>query len=198
MKKFSYIIIGIGLTLVIFAISLVTFSNYTYKRLINSFEENKDNISFLEDIKNNENKEKSEITEEMIGLIKIPSIDLKYPILEGTENKILKQSVGHFESTSLPGESGNMTLIGHNNFILSEPFKNLDKVSIGELITISTTQKDYKYEVIKSYTVDPYDKSIVKSSEDTKLTLVTCTDDASERYILEALLISEDDDKNKK
>lgn len=188
MKKLAYGFLAIGIVLVVLAIGLNSFSNLQYKKLINDFENNTENIAQLENIKDSQNNEKDKITEDMIGLIKIPSIDLKYPILEGIEDKVLKKAVGHFEVSALPGEEGNMTLIGHNNFILSEPFKDIDRLSSGDLVTITTSDKDYTYQVIKTYTVDPYNKDIVKQGDETKLTLVTCTDDANKRFVVEALL----------
>lgn len=192
MKRFAYGFLCIGAILIVLSIGLTSFSNVKYNQLINNFEESSENIAFLENIKDSENNKSDKITDDMIGIIKIPSINLKYPILEGTDDKVLKQAVGHFTSSALPGEGSNMTLIGHNNFILSEPFKKLDNVKEGELVTISTLDKDYTYEVVKIYTVDPYNKDVVKKSTETKLTLITCTDDASERLVVEALLVPED------
>lgn len=197
MKKLAYGFLSIGLLLIVLSIGLTSFSNIKYNSLVNSFEQNLSNINALENIKNSTNNNKDLITEDMIGLIKIPTINLKYPILEGINSKVLKQAVGHFEMSALPGEKGNMTLIGHNKFILAEPFKDLDKLSAGDLITITTTERDYKYQVIKSYTVDPYNTSVVKQSDETKLTLITCTDDAEKRLVVEALLYPDFKEENK-
>lgn len=188
MKKLAYGFLIIGLILIVLSIGLTSFSNIKYNALVDSFEENISNINNLKNLKDSTDIEKDNITEDMIGLIKIPVINLKYPILEGTDSKVLKKAVGHFEVSALPGETGNMTLIGHNNFVLAEPFKNLDKLSSGDLITITTTERDYNYQVIKSYTVDPYNTNVVKQSDETKLTLITCTDDAEKRLVVEALL----------
>lgn len=191
MKKLALGFLIIGLTLVLLSIGLTSFSNLKYNKLVNNFEENLANISELTQLKDSINSEKDNITEEMIGLIKIPAIDLKYPILEGIESKTLKYAVGHFKETALPGEGGNMTLIGHNNFILAEPFKNLDKLSKGDNVVITTLDKTYTYQISKSYTVESSDKKVIEQSSETKLTLITCTDNAKKRLVVEALLISE-------
>ena len=197
MKKLAYGLLIIGAILVLLAIGLTSYSNIKYNQLVSKFEENYENLSFLENIKDSENTDTDKITDDMIGLIEIPSINLKYPILEGTDEKVLKQAVGHFESSALPGEGSNMTLIGHNNFILSEPFKKLDKVKEGDSVSIKTIDNQYHYEVVKIYTVDPYNKDIVKRSDETKLTLVTCTDDTSKRLVVEALLLNDNIIKDK-
>lgn len=189
MKKFAYVFLIMGITFVVLSIGLTSYSNIKYNQLINSFQENKDYLASLEQIKEHDEKTDYKITEDMIGIIEIPSINLQYPIMEGTDKNVLNKAVGHFKVSALPGEGSNMTLIGHNNFILAEPFKKLDKVKKGELVKIITTTDVYNYEVTKIYTTDAYDKDVVKKSEDTKVTLITCTNDASKRLVVEAILV---------
>lgn len=191
MKKLPYVFLGLGVVFIALSIGLTSYSNVKYNRLLESFNSSSEDLSDLEHLKE-ENTQEYKITEDMIGIIEIPSIELKYPILEGTDKDVLKTAVGHFESSALPGEGSNMTLIGHNNFILAEPFKYLNKVIEGDLVHIITSEEKYTYEVTKIYKVDPYDKDVVKESEDTKLTLITCTSKDSERLVVEALLVPDD------
>ena len=191
MKKISYWFLGIGVTLGILSIALTYFSTAKYNKLVNQFETNQSNIQQLQDIKESSTSTTDKITDDMIGLIEIPSINLKYPILEGIDDSVLKQAVGHFPSSALPGEGSNITLIGHNNFILAEPFKRLSLVSEGDIVNIITQNTTYKYQVVKYYVVDAYNTDIVSPSEEEKLTLVTCTGDARERFVVEALLAPE-------
>lgn len=195
MKKLPFVFLGIGVVFIAMSIGLTSYSNIKYNKLMESFNSSSSDLSDLEHLKEDINQE-YKITEDMIGIIEIPSIDLKYPILEGIGKDVLNNAVGHFESSSLPGKGSNMTLIGHNNFILAEPFKNLHKVIEGDIVKIITTEEKYTYEVSKIYKVDPYDKSVVKESVDTKLTLITCTDKDSERLVVEALLIPENISSN--
>lgn len=188
MKKISYCFLGIGLIFGILSASLTFISTAKYNKLVNQFEANQSNIQQLQSIKDSTISKTDKITDDMIGLIEIPAINLKYPILEGIEDTILKQAVGHFPSSALPGEGNNTTLIGHNNFILAEPFKKLSLISEGDSINIITKDTTYKYQVVKYYIVDAYNTDIVKPSEEEKLTLVTCTDDASKRLVVEAIL----------
>lgn len=189
MKKLSYCFLGIGVILAVISVALSSLSASKYNDLINQFESGSSNIEQLQNLKDSTTTEKYNITDEMIGIIEIPSINLKYPILEGTDESILKQAVGHFPASSLPGSGSNTTLIGHNNFILAEPFKKLNLVSAGDAVNIITKDHTYKYQVVKSYIVDPYNTDIVKASSEEKLTLVTCTDNAKERLVVEALLV---------
>lgn len=192
MKKLAYVFLIIGIVFVGLSIGLTSYSNIKYNQLLESFSSNPEDLSSLESLKEDETSKEYKITEDMIGIIEIPTIELKYPILEGIEKDVLKQAVGHFKSSALPGEGSNMTLIGHNNFILAEPFKNLHKVEKGDIVNIITNTDKFSYEVTKIYKVTPYDKNVVKESEDTKVTLITCTASSSERLVVEATLITED------
>ena len=51
----------------------------------------------------------------VVGIIKIPEIDLEYPILEKTNTESLDISVTKFWGNEI-NEIGNVTLAGHNNF----------------------------------------------------------------------------------
>ena len=67
----------------------------------------------LELYERQENIEEEIIFEnEEIGLIVIPSLDIKAPIKEGTDSNILKYSVGHFKET--PIWKGNVAFASHN------------------------------------------------------------------------------------
>ena len=50
----------------------------------------------------------------VIGIIEIPSIDIRYPVMEGTSVDVLNVGIGHIPETAGIGESGNCVLCGHN------------------------------------------------------------------------------------
>ena len=50
----------------------------------------------------------------VIGIIEIPGLDIRYPVMEGTTSKVLNAGIGHIEETVGIGESGNCVLCGHN------------------------------------------------------------------------------------
>ncbi|MBO5412994.1 MAG: sortase [Clostridia bacterium] len=59
----------------------------------------------------------------VVGIIKIPEIDLEYPILEKTNKESLNISITKFWGNEI-NEIGNVTLAGHNNFSRSNVWKN--------------------------------------------------------------------------
>ena len=57
----------------------------------------------------NESKKKTFISEEdeailkeggVIGIIEIPGLDIRYPVMEGTTSKVLNAGIGHIEETA--------------------------------------------------------------------------------------------------
>ena len=80
------------------------------KQLINEFEQT------LEEEQTTISKEEEAILKEgsVIGIIEIPSIDIRYPVMEGTGSDILNAGIGHISETAGIGEVGNCVLCGHN------------------------------------------------------------------------------------
>ena len=118
-KLKAYKIILVCLILAIIIIS--TLVGIKYIKEYTSEEETKEVIASInEKLENNENNEVvSEIDAEIkghkvIGIIRIPKIDLKYPILETTTEETLNLSITKFWGNEI-NEIGNVTLAGHNN-----------------------------------------------------------------------------------
>ena len=47
----------------------------------------------------------------VIGIIEIPGLNIRYPVMEGTASKVLNAGIGHIEETAGIGESGNCVLM---------------------------------------------------------------------------------------
>ena len=62
---------------------------------------------YKESTKNTESRKDKYQIGDVIGILNIPKINLEVAIKRGTTNEILKDSVGHFENTAMPGEYGN-------------------------------------------------------------------------------------------
>ena len=97
----------------------------------------------------------------VIGIIEIPGLDIRYPVMEGTTSKVLNAGIGHIEETAGIGESGNCVLCGHNGSRYGTFFTPLSQISIGDEVMI-TDKNGLKhiYEVIETEVVNPYDNSI--------------------------------------
>ena len=71
----------------------------------------------------------------MVGTIEIPSIDLKYPVLENASKSSMTVSVGILDGPGL-NKVGNTTIAGHN-YRNGTFFSNLKKVVNGDKIYIT-------------------------------------------------------------
>ncbi len=89
----------------------------------------------------------------------------------------LKQEVAWLGDTSWPGLGGNTGLAGHVTLNSGEngPFRNLDQLTVGSLITLFTEKNIYTYKVRESQIVDSTQISVLEPTTQSRLTLITCT-----------------------
>jgi sortase (surface protein transpeptidase) len=103
-----------------------------------------------------------------VGTITLESLDLSWPIFEGTHEAQLSKGVGHYIGSVLPGVIDNSILSGHQSTVF--------------VITM--------FEV-----VDRSDQTVIQPSDDPILTLTTCypfgaIGNTTEAYIVTAELVS--------
>ena len=126
-------------------------------------------------------------TYEIVGKIKIPSINVDYSILSETSDELLKVSVCKFWGAN-PNQIGNLCIAGHN-YRNKRFFSKVPTLKVGDIIEITDlTKKTQKYAVYDKYTVDPTDTSCTSQITNGKkiVTLITCTDDSKQRVIVQA------------
>lgn len=125
--------------------------------------------------------------------ITIPSIDVDVVVVEGTTASALRAGAGHYPSTPLPCEVGNVAIAGHRT-TYGRPFHDLDLMGPGDLITLETPLGECTYEVSEEpFVVTPDRTDVVANTPDkASLTLTTChpKGSARERLILKADMIS--------
>lgn len=124
-----------------------------------------------------------------IALIEIPKIGVKSVIVEGVGVNDLKKGPGHYPTTSLPGEQGNVVISGHRT-TYGAPFYRLDELEVGDGIKLSDRETTYVYRVTEKKIVSPGDLTVVVETEDARLTLATCHPrfSARQRLIIVAAL----------
>lgn len=123
----------------------------------------------------------------VVGIIKIPKIDLEYPILEETNKESLNLSITKFWGNKI-NEIGNVSLAGHNN-LNGTMFGKIKKLEVGDIIELTDIQNvTLKYQIFKKYVINPNDIScILPEKEGAKeVTLITCTNGNKNRLILKA------------
>jgi sortase A len=120
----------------------------------------------------------------------IPRLNIKVPVLEGTDSKALQVSAGHFEGTGTLGK-GNYCIAGHNSTIYAEIFNDLDQIQIGDemyLVDNDANRTKYLYIVTEYKTVESSDTWVLNDFSDDRLTVVSCTDDGAMRQIVVGIL----------
>ena len=105
--------------------------------------------------------------------IQIPAISIDAPVVQGDSWEQLKKGVGQRIGTVNPGERGNTVLSAHND-IFGEIFRRLDQLEPGDEIILHTSQKAYVYVVTRKKIVEPTDISVMDSSTDSTVTLISC------------------------
>jgi sortase A len=124
--------------------------------------------------------------------ITIPEIGVDTVVVESTTASALRAGAGHYPSTPLPCEVGNVGIAGHRT-TYGKPFHDLDKLESGDRITLETPIGSCTYEVERIWITDPTDVGVVANTPDqARLTLTTChpKGSAAERLILRAALVS--------
>lgn len=53
----------------------------------------------------------------LLGVLRLPKIGLSVAIGAGVSSRTLHYTVGYFNDTALPGESGNCCIIGHRSYM---------------------------------------------------------------------------------
>ena len=144
-------------------------------------EDDKDGKNSKKDSK----KEGSILSQEnVIGIIEIPSIDLKYPIFEGDGNDQLNNGIGHLTTTAQLLEKGNCMLAGHNGSRRGIFFTNLNTIKEqAEVIITTKNDRTRTYEVVETKIVGPYNAAIREQTPDETLTLFTCAYHGTQRFV---------------
>ena len=161
------------------------------EQLISEFEQtledDYDEETDVEEEQTSISKEDEAILKEggVIGIIEIPGLDIRYPVMEGTTSKVLNAGIGHIEETAGIGESGNCVLCGHNGSRYGTFFTPLNQISIGDDVTIiDKNGQTHIYEVTDTEVVNPYDNSIKTQGEEKELTLFTCSQKGTMRFVV--------------
>ncbi|EDT71070.1 sortase family protein [Clostridium perfringens D str. JGS1721] len=158
-----------------------------HKNEDNQIEQNIDTSNSNIEVNKRINSSINTKNENIIGILKISSINLEAPIMLGEEN--LNYVVAKYRNSPSFGESGNVILAGHNN-MKGSIFRSLHKLKIGTIVEIQSDNKIYKYKITEREIVEPNDPRLLSQDLSKKeVTLITCTNHAKQRLILKGELI---------
>ncbi len=131
-------------------------------------------------------------TYDMIGTIKVPSLNIEYPILASYSEDLLKVSVTKYWGGN-PNEVGNLCILGHN-YKNSKFFGNLPNIQKNAIIQITDLKgRTLEYKVYETAIISPDDMSCTSqlTNGHTEVTLITCyyenpTGKATKRFVAKA------------
>jgi sortase A len=124
------------------------------------------------------------------AFIDIPRIDLDHMVVvQGTGEEQLKEGPGHYTNTANPwDDGGRVGIAGHRTTYLA-PFGNLDKMRVGDPITLETPAGTFRYRVNDVFVVPSEGSGVVlDQTVQPTLVLTTCNPkySSSERLIVTA------------
>lgn len=127
---------------------------------------------------------------EPMGRISIPVAGVSWTFVEGVTRADLESGAGHMTGTAIPGQAGNAVISGHRT-THGAPFLHLDRVVVGDLITVETATGTHVYQVVEKMVVDPSDVWVTDQWDGAWLTLTTCEPvlSASQRLVVVAALV---------
>ena len=108
-----------------------------------------------------------------MGRLEIPAIGVETVVVEGTEPGALRSGPGHYPGTALPGAGTTVAIAGHRT-TYGAPFRRLDDLERGDLITLRMPYGRVAYRVERTRIVDPDATWVVRAADREQLVLTAC------------------------
>jgi len=109
-------------------------------------------------------------TRQNLTKLSIPRIELEDVVLEGVGARSLMLGPGHLQGSVEPGAVGNAVIAGHRDTF----FRRIHSLRYGDHIYVLRDGRQFHYIVRVRKIVAPTDLSVLRPSQDTELTLITC------------------------
>ena len=130
------------------------------------------------------------LEDETFGVISIPAMELEMPIFLGATDSHMAEGAAHLSQTSLPigGENTNCVIAGHRGYSGASYFRYIEKLQLGDYVTITNLWETLTYKVVEIKIINPYEvEEILIQDGRELLTLLTCHPYASggrQRYMV--------------
>lgn len=150
----------------------------------------------MEEQENNENS--SEVAENIsqskndyIAIIKIPKINLVRGLVSpDSKYNDVDYNIQIIDGSDMPNvTNGCLILAAHSGTARISYFKNLNKLSIGDDVSLDYSNQTYKYEVVNIYEVEKTGKVTIERDYDkSTLVLITCKHNTNKQIVVVANL----------
>ncbi len=130
------------------------------------------------------------IEDEIIGVLEIPAMELTIPVYLGASDTHLATGAAVLGNTSVPigGANTNCVIAGHRGWRGADYFRHIDKLAVGDTITLTNLWETLTYTVSDIQIIQPHEIERIKIQPNRDLlTLLTCHPYASggkQRYVV--------------
>lgn len=204
-KMIAGICIVVGIALLAVPFFYKTHGKSETDKLLKEFEQIVEEGAYEDEIKKEEPESEQAsgseedtallLEENVIGIIEIEAIDIRLPIVEGTSAGDIAYAIGHMSETAPIGAVGNCVLAGHNGSRNGVFFTNLNQLVAGDKVKLIDGKGEvHLYEVSDMFIVGPYDNEVKAQGEDEILTLLTCAEKGTKRYVVRCMPTKEVDE----
>ncbi|MCL1791854.1 MAG: class C sortase [Peptococcaceae bacterium] len=117
------------------------------------------------------------LTDNIVGYITIPRMDLILPIYLGASHENMFLGAVHLTQTSYPvgGSNTNCVIAAHRGYSKALMFRRIELLEIGDPVEIRNFRETLTYKVVKTDIIDPSDiPAILIQPQKELITLITC------------------------
>ena len=192
-KDIVLILLGVAIVAIPFLLRMK--EQERSNRYMKAFEEEQNEEK--QNKKDHKKKDSLLLQEGVIGIIEIPSLDIKYPVFEGAGSVQLNEGIGHMTNTTELCGKGNCVLAGHNGSRRGVYFTYLCNIEAGAKVMLMNRNKEkHEYTVKEMKVVNPYDEWVTKQTEGESLTLFTCAEHGTKRFVVKCEPVNNTDQQD--
>ena len=192
-KDMVLILLGVAIVAIPFLLRMK--EQERSNRYMKAFEEEQNEEK--QNKKDHKKKDSLLLQEGVIGIVEIPSLDIKYPVFEGAGSVQLNEGIGHMTNTTELCGKGNCVLAGHNGSRRGVYFTYLCNIEAGAKVLLTNRKKEkHEYTVKEMKVVNPYDEWVTEQTEGESLTLFTCAEHGTKRFVVKCEPVNNTDQQN--
>lgn len=202
-KKFKSQFLVIGSLSILVGISIIGYHIYSDYRLKNIednniqefFNEEQNEETIQEEVfVEVENEKVDETNYDYIAVLEIPKINLKRGLSQDKYYNNVNRNVEILKGSTMPNISkGNFILAGHSGSGRVAYFRNLNKLTIGDISYIYYGGIKYTYKVNNIYDIEKTGTAtITRDLNKTTLTMITCRHNTNKQIVIISELINQE------
>ena len=198
-RKINKIII-LGIIILLIGVSLISYDYFSYKNIeIEEQEAIEEFYTIQEELKEENTSEEPQKVEEVkkqnktnyIAILKIPKMDLERGLVDPNSYlNDVKYNIEIVEGSSMPNKkNSNLIIASHSGTARISYFRNLNKLAINDTVLLIYQNKTYKYKVVNKYEIEKTGTAkIIRDSDKTTITLITCKYKTNKQIVVIATL----------